>query len=120
MICVFLLVLSFCTLYTTFSVRDYLYFTSADKREETPEEPVQYEIPESEELDYLTDAENARLSDFELRIARMKDELAKKNVPIYSEPRKGTVADIYHPDVQNLDHNIINDYTALPDVEIAE
>lgn len=51
---------------------------------------------------------------FDERIALIKDELGSQQVP--HTPR--TVADILHPDVENLPHDSIIDYeTNPPDVE---
>jgi hypothetical protein len=104
---------------------------------ETPDVPVmnvpEYTEPTSSDLEVwekerasqrpseLTDYELARLereSEFDLRIARMKDELA--NAQPYVE-KHGTIA-YEAPGIQNLPHDIIpelnDDY--LPDVEISQ
>jgi hypothetical protein len=100
--------------------------------ERTPEEPVYFSDegePNSAQLrqweeentsikpDSLTDWEMARLereSQFDARIAKLKDEMANQ-LP-YVE-RKGSEAPILHPGIVNLPHDIVDEHT-LPDVEI--
>ena len=85
------------------------------------DEPVSHaEVQENEKLhEHLTDAEIGiieREAEFDLRIARMKDELAD-NLPM-SAPRRGYEAEILHPGIINLPHNTIRDtHDDLPDVE---
>lgn len=69
----------------------------------------------------LTDYELARVereAEFDLRISRMKEELASQLPDVH---RTGYVADVLHPGIQNLPHDIIRDsYDDLPDVEITQ
>lgn len=75
------------------------------------------DVPEQE----LTESEIARIHrehEFDLRISKMKEELAHRLPDV---PRKGTEADILMPGIHNLPHNIIADYyDDLPDVEITQ
>jgi hypothetical protein len=86
---------------------------------EIADEHVTPEAPSSQEP--LTDAEILRLereAEFDLRIAKMKDELADR-LPL--RPMYPTEAEVLHPLVQNLPHNIIPDtYDNLPDVEFTQ
>ncbi len=58
---------------------------------------------------------NPKQIEFSERIARIKEELSKKQ----QNDRRGYVADELHPDVQNLDPNEIRT-KQLPDVEYAD
>lgn len=82
----------------------------------TPEEPEHF-IDAKE----LTEYELQRIeeeSEFDLRIARIKDELSQR---LPESARKGTEAVVLHPSIQNLPHSIIPDYfNDLPDVEITQ
>lgn len=66
----------------------------------------------------LTESELQRIereAEFDLRISRIKDELAGRLPEV---ERKGTEAFTLHPNVYNLPHNIIaDDFDSLPDVE---
>jgi hypothetical protein len=76
------------------------------------------EYVDSTELTKLERERLAREESFELRIARMKEELATRLPDV---ERKGTEAYSLHPDVHNLPHHVIADqYDNLPDVEITE
>lgn len=70
----------------------------------------------------LTDWELARLereAEFDVRIQRMKEELA---VSLEMPEKHGYEAEILHPAIQNLPHDIIYDGMddELPDVEISQ
>ena len=91
---------------------------TADIPEETPEE--------SEEMADLSDVESkltpgeiARMErelEFDTRIAQIKEELALRNDPY---TRRGTEAVVLHPNVHNLPHTAIPEFSdELPDVEI--
>lgn len=70
-------------------------------------------ITEIEQEEYRT----AQQEEFDQRIAQIKDELGSQQVP--NTPR--TVADVLHPDVENLPHDSIIDYeTNPPDVEYSK
>jgi hypothetical protein len=84
---------------------------------DTPEiadEPTDYSIDASE----LTETELLiieREAEFDLRIAKMKEELA---LSVPEKKENPTEAISLHPLVQNLPHHIIMDsYDSLPDVE---
>lgn len=95
------------------------------KYAKTPDVPEIADVP-AEEPNYtidekvLTEAEIQRVeeeAEFDLRIARIKDELANRTPDL---PRKGTEAIQFHPDVRNLPHNVIlDDFDRLPDVEFS-
>lgn len=93
-----------------------------DVYDEMPDVHEQHATPEVQpDLSDLTEHERITLQremDFDERIKRIKDELANEvaNTRTYTlEP-----AQELHPNVKNLPHNIIKDYTTLPDVEISE
>lgn len=87
---------------------------------ETPDVPEIADESEVESIDAseLTETELLiieREAEFDLRIAKMKEELAFQQVQKKENP---TEAVPLHPLVQNLPHNIIMDsYDSLPDVE---
>lgn len=95
----------------------------------TPDAPVEnvVETPEeSEEMADLSDVESkltpgeiARMErelEFDTRIAQIKEELALRNEPY---TRRGTEAVVLHPNVHNLPHTAIPEFSdELPDVEI--
>lgn len=95
----------------------------------TPDAPVQnvVETPEEpEEMADLSDVESkltpgeiARMErelEFDTRIAQIKEELALRNEPY---TRRGTEAVVLHPNVHNLPHTAIPEFSdELPDVEI--
>lgn len=95
----------------------------------TPDAPVQnvVETPEEpEEMADLSDVESkltpgeiARIErelEFDTRIAQIKEELALRNEPY---TRRGTEAVVLHPNVHNLPHTAIPEFSdELPDVEI--
>jgi hypothetical protein len=88
---------------------------------EEEESELDESIEEYVDLTDLTKLERERLAreeSFELRISRMKEELATRLPDV---ERKGTEAYTLHPDVHNLPHDVIADqYDNLPDVEITE
>ena len=90
-----------------------------DEPAKTPDTPEMTEEPvESVDSYELTESEIARIereAEFDLRIAQMKDELALRHP---GRTENMTDAPVFHPNVQNLPHNIIPDlYDSLPDVE---
>lgn len=67
----------------------------------------------------LTSYELERLEreeEFDKRINRLKEELAKQQTII----RRGTIADEFHPMVKNLPHDVIKINQSLPDIEVAD
>lgn len=86
---------------------------SPEIADESAEEPI-----ESIDTSELTETELLiieREAEFDLRISKMKEELASRIPEKKSNP---TEAVSLHPLVQNLPHNIIMDsYDSLPDVE---
>lgn len=85
---------------------------------EMAEESASYvETPEVPET-HLTENEKARLEreiSFDARIREMKEELS---VRLPNVERRGTQAEVLHPGIENLPHNIIRDFgNDLPDVE---
>lgn len=77
----------------------------------TPDEGV-----DERELSIYEKQRLQRDLEFDERINKLKDELARRTTRIH----QGTIAEELHPNVHNLPHNIIPNYESLPDVEVAE
>lgn len=98
----------------------YTLLRPARTADATPDTPAKTTDTRTDfvDSDVLTEYELRKLeeeAEFDLRIARMKDELAMRTPDV---PRKGTDAPVLHPNVHNLPHHLITDYTNdLPDVE---
>lgn len=91
--------------------------TSTYVEDSAPDVPIADERVEEQYVDPFSEEEIKRKQEFNTRIARIKDELARENSKRMNRTSESAIPQ--HPDVYNLPHDSIPTST-IPDVEYAD